>query len=76
MYENIDEDDSCPLIDLRIILKPISDATKENLKCKGLPLPPSSIIVATNDVLYKRDIALPSDFIKKAMEDRLKNSDL
>jgi hypothetical protein len=67
-YESLDQEDSCPTIQLRVILKPTNDTIRENLRCAGKPLPPATIAMTTDDVALSGEYAFPSDFIAKAVE--------
>jgi len=60
--------DPCPVVYLRIILKPVSDIINENLRCLGKPLPLSTIPINSDDVSFSGEYSFSSDFITKALE--------
>ncbi len=49
-------------------MKPLSDIIRENLKCLGKPLPPSTIPMNSDDVSLSGEYSFSSDFILKALE--------
>ena len=55
--------DPCPVVYIRIILKPISDIINENLRCLGKPLPPSTILINKDDVSLSGEYSFSSEFI-------------
>lgn len=51
-YDSLDEDDECPRFHLRTILEPIQEIADFVMKCNGAPLPPNSLTVIDDDVLF------------------------
>lgn len=68
-YESLDQDDPCPLAHVRIITKPVNDTIRENLVCRGKPLPPSTVPLKTDDVVVSGEFAFPGDWLAKAVKD-------
>lgn len=68
-YESLDQDDPCPLAHIRIITKPVNDTIRENLVCRGKPLPPSTVPLKTDDVVVSGEFAFPGDWLAKAVKD-------
>jgi hypothetical protein len=67
-YDALDQDDSCPTFDLRIILKPVDEALKANLKCPGAPLPPASVDITGDDFEKSASYSMGYDFIQKVTD--------
>jgi len=68
-YESLDQDDACPLVHVRIISKPMNDTIRENLLCRGKPLPPTTVPIKTDDVVVSGEFAFPGDWLAKAAAD-------
>jgi len=68
-YESLDEDDACPLVHVRIIAKPMNDTIRENLRCRGKPLPPSTVPIHSDDVVVSGEFAFPGDWLARALGD-------
>lgn len=66
-YESLDQDDACPLVQVRIISKPINDTIRENLHCRGKPLPPTTVPIKADDVVVAGEFAFPGDWLAKAV---------
>ena len=62
-YDALDQDDPCPTFDLRIVLKPVAEAVKANLKCPGAPLPPASVDITGDDFEKSASYSMGYDFI-------------
>jgi len=54
---------------VRIISKPINDTIRENLHCRGKPLPPTTVPIKSDDVVVSGEFAFPGDWLAKAAED-------
>lgn len=67
-YDSLDQVDPCPVVYVRIILKPVQDVVNENLHCFGKPLPPSTIPINKDDVALVGEYSFPSEFIYKALD--------
>ena len=64
VYDTVDEGSNCPLYDVRIAMKPIQDAVKEEMRCVGLNLPPTYREIS-KDFEMDETYAISSQFIEK-----------
>jgi hypothetical protein len=67
-YDALDQDDPCPTFDLRMILKPVDETLRANLKCPGAPLPPASIDITGDDFEKSASYSMGYDFIQKVTD--------
>lgn len=68
-YESLDQNDACPISHIRIISKPVNDTIRENLVCRGKPLPPNHVPLKSDDVVVSGEYAFPGDWLNKAVKD-------
>lgn len=69
-YESLDQNDACPIAVVRIIAKPINDTIRENLVCRGKPLPPSTVAIKSDDVVVSGEFSFPGDWLAKAVKEK------
>ena len=65
-YAEMDETDSCPIVNTRIAVKTLENVVMENLKCPGKPMPQHSITLKGDDVSVSGEYSIPLAAIKKA----------
>jgi hypothetical protein len=68
-YAEVDERDSCPVVNTRIAVKTIENAIEENFRCPGNPMPKNSITMNGKDISSSGEYSIPLSAIKRANGD-------
>lgn len=68
VYDSLDQDDSCPTFDFRVILKPVANALASNLLCEPHSVPPQSVAITGDDFELSETYAFSSTFIHKVTD--------